>query len=259
MGLFSKKLCPICGEKVKRLTGIIIKDKQKLCEECTIKVNMDPSMIPYQTVDSIKEHLEYRKENQKLFRQFVITREVKTLFYYFRVDDNLKKWYYTSSKNPINPPIYDFNEIIDYKLTENGSTVSEGGVGRAVTGGLLFGGVGAVVGGVTAGTNKVITNMRFRISFNNKYRNSLDFAIIPTGKECKVGSSTYNMYRRQADSLLSLFDYMCNQANIEKMNNDTKQSNISSADELMKFKELLDKGVINQDEFEAKKKQLLGL
>lgn len=33
----------------------------------------------------------------------------------------------------------------------------------------------------------------------------------------------------------------------------------SSADELKKFKELLDSGVITQEEFEAKKKQLLGL
>lgn len=34
---------------------------------------------------------------------------------------------------------------------------------------------------------------------------------------------------------------------------------ISSADELKKFKELLDMGVISQEEFDAKKKQLLGL
>ena len=33
----------------------------------------------------------------------------------------------------------------------------------------------------------------------------------------------------------------------------------SSAEELKKFKELLDSGVISQEEFEAKKKQLLGL
>ncbi|MBE6534549.1 MAG: SHOCT domain-containing protein [Ruminococcaceae bacterium] len=36
-------------------------------------------------------------------------------------------------------------------------------------------------------------------------------------------------------------------------------SNISSADELKKFKDLLDAGIITQEEFDAKKKQLLGL
>jgi len=34
---------------------------------------------------------------------------------------------------------------------------------------------------------------------------------------------------------------------------------ISSADELKKFKDLLDSGIITQEEFEAKKKELLGL
>ncbi len=33
----------------------------------------------------------------------------------------------------------------------------------------------------------------------------------------------------------------------------------SSADELKKFKELLDSGIITQEEFDAKKKQLLRL
>jgi len=36
-------------------------------------------------------------------------------------------------------------------------------------------------------------------------------------------------------------------------------STVSAADELKKFKELLDTGVITQEEFDAKKKQLLGL
>ena len=34
---------------------------------------------------------------------------------------------------------------------------------------------------------------------------------------------------------------------------------VSTADELKKFKELLDMGAITQEEFEAKKKELLGL
>jgi len=37
------------------------------------------------------------------------------------------------------------------------------------------------------------------------------------------------------------------------------KSSVSAADELKKFKELLDSGVISQEEFDAKKKQLLGL
>lgn len=34
---------------------------------------------------------------------------------------------------------------------------------------------------------------------------------------------------------------------------------LSGADEILKYKKLLDDGILTQDEFDAKKKQLLGL
>ncbi len=46
---------------------------------------------------------------------------------------------------------------------------------------------------------------------------------------------------------------------IKDKQNGVITNNVSSADELKKFKELLDIGVITQEEFDAKKKQLLGL
>lgn len=44
----------------------------------------------------------------------------------------------------------------------------------------------------------------------------------------------------------------------ERTNNPIKIEEISIADEILKFKELLEQGIITQDEFERKKKQLLG-
>ncbi|WP_218976437.1 SHOCT domain-containing protein [Bacillus cereus] len=36
-------------------------------------------------------------------------------------------------------------------------------------------------------------------------------------------------------------------------------ASVSGADEILKYKELLDQGVITEEEFQAKKKQLLGI
>ena len=60
------------------------------------------------------------------------------------------------------------------------------------------------------------------------------------------------------DAVHSQLAKIINEVQIEKayQANTTTQSN---ADELKKFKELLDSGVITQEEFDAKKKQLLGL
>lgn len=52
-----------------------------------------------------------------------------------------------------------------------------------------------------------------------------------------------------------LLAFMKNSKKLEKQ----PKTAINNADELRKFKELLDSGIISQEEFEAKKKQLLGL
>lgn len=45
----------------------------------------------------------------------------------------------------------------------------------------------------------------------------------------------------------------------DKSKTETQESNFTNADEIKKYKELLENGAITQEEFEAKKKQLLGL
>jgi len=86
-----------------------------------------------------------------------------------------------------------------------------------------------------------------------------------------IMSATYN--QTAADNKSRIIDYdkcpNCNSLDVVSIteeevrniskNQDTQQSNISQADELKKFKDLLDSGVITQEEFDAKKKQLLGL
>lgn len=46
---------------------------------------------------------------------------------------------------------------------------------------------------------------------------------------------------------------------LERNNKANQNTTLSTADEIAKFKELADEGIITQEEFEAKKKQLLGL
>lgn len=54
--------------------------------------------------------------------------------------------------------------------------------------------------------------------------------------------------------------YVFNEAfkNLQE-NSIINKSDLSQADEIKKFKDLFDQGIISQEEFEAKKKQLLGL
>ena len=57
----------------------------------------------------------------------------------------------------------------------------------------------------------------------------------------------------------SALQIIADQCQSEKEMASDRQSNASAADEILKFKQLMDAGVITSEEFENKKKQLLGL
>lgn len=67
-------------------------------------------------------------------------------------------------------------------------------------------------------------------------------------------------HKRLKEDMPPIYEYIQGRVREAKqLKNNPIVVNVSAADELKKFKELLDSGVISQDEFEAKKKQLLGL
>nr|WP_010077863.1 SHOCT domain-containing protein [Liquorilactobacillus mali] len=84
------------------------------------------------------------------------------------------------------------------------------------------------------------------------------FHISSLTKKIKKNSNTYKQIAIEVDKTLAflqnVIDEQSKEMNVEKVGNPS-----SVADEIKKFKELADSGVITQEEFEAKKKQLLGL
>lgn len=72
-----------------------------------------------------------------------------------------------------------------------------------------------------------------------------------------IGTEKYNDLK---EAMPPIYEYILGKVREHKnQKNGTVVQQISSADELAKFKKLLDDGVISQEEFNAKKKQLLGL
>lgn len=90
---------------------------------------------------------------------------------------------------------------------------------------------------------------------------------IPIDSISAVGTSAFNGIAVASSSGRIVFYEIKNRDEISKAISNllisrqtgNKGSQPSNADELGKFKELLDKGIITQEEFDAKKKQLLGL
>ena len=77
-------------------------------------------------------------------------------------------------------------------------------------------------------------------------------------RKLQTNSTMYKNLYRCAQECLSLLQLICdeNRDNLDKSSVSTADS---SADEILKYKNLLDMGAISQEEFDAKKKQLLDL
>lgn len=164
--------------------------------------------------------------------------------------------------------VYRYEELIEFELLEDDIQVSSGGLGRALAGGIAFGGAGAVVGGVTGKktTKKVIQSMVIRITLDD-IDNPIIMLPIITSK-AKTGSKDYMEAFNISQKIIATLNVIANSNesdSVQKVEvvgvtgaqiDNQGSSNLSQIKEL---KELLDMGIITQEDFDAKKKELLGL
>ncbi len=111
MGLFDKKFCDVCGEKIGLLGNRKLEDGN-LCKDCARKLSPFFSERRSSTVAEIKEQLAYREQNKLQLANFHPT---KTYGYSKKVyvDMNQRKFIVTSDSNwrDDNPDIIDFSQV----------------------------------------------------------------------------------------------------------------------------------------------------
>ena len=265
-----KNICSICNNKIGLLDNKYkIANEEVICLSCLNKVgginqisaikNMSSNDVEKQ-IKTLAEKEEKRKERVKKFKT------TKQIGQYIYIDEEKQQWVIpkgTFTKKIDNSTIYDYSDIVDFELLEDGNSVSKGGLGRAVAGGLLFGGVGAIVGGVTGGkkSKQTCTSLKIKITVND-LRNPviyINFIVAEVKKQSLLYTSSYSI----AQEIMSILQVMCETQKVKALQAtqevNTQTESISVADEIKKFKDLLDMGAITQEEFEYKKKELLNL
>ncbi len=266
MSIFKTENCPICGTP----TSAMSKSSAKVnglfvCQDCAKKLasnGISLFKLKQYPVDDLKKivgaSLKSEEEHQQEVNSFNPTKKIGNFIYF---DDENKKFAIpkTSITGKIKDiQIYDYDSIIDYELLEDGNTKEKGGVGRAVVGGALFGGVGAVVGASTGHKHKkTCSSLQIKITLNDINRPDVYVKFITT--ETKKSGIIYKTTYPLAQETLSIFNIISESLKQEAQQNIADKEPISAADEILKFKQLLDAGIITQEEFEAKKKQLLNL
>ena len=136
MGLFDKKICDICGEKI-GLLGNRKLDDGNLCKDCAKKLSPWFEDRRHSTVEDIKRQLEYREKNKNAVMDFCITRQINTRNYNVFIDDN-KGNFTVARKLDVNenPDIVPLSAVVQCRVdverqqneeiytTKDGETVS---------------------------------------------------------------------------------------------------------------------------------------
>ncbi len=263
MGLFSnnKKPCPVCGQATPRLLATKIDGNTPICSDCSRKLSMVNTRIDDLSLEAFKEHLSMREENEAFLKNnFHPDRRLPIGFTHLNIDSGNRVFTLplVMCGDTDNPPVFQFDELISYELRMDSNVVEYFRKGDAAP---------QII--PTVYRPPVIIKDEDEKPQNEMTAFSL---ILYLSNPCwdKIESNAGTVSARhfsmqgEINSHLSKLS-MITMALRDMMGgngvaNGSPKSNVdSTADDLIKFKQLLDGGIITQAEFDAKKKQLLGL
>lgn len=207
-------------------------------------------------------------ENIKKIANFKPTKriEANNLSYSLLFDDIQKKMVVARNHYL---GIINYNEIINVEIRVDNTIISSRStsktVGRAVAGGLLLGGVGAILGGVTAGNKnrKYVSNVFIKIETINPNKSVFDIEIFNAIAMCgtneiKPFTFKWDIYQnclKKAREIESQIGGII-EKNSQNIDSCITSSN-HSTDEILKFHQLLKEGIITQEEFDKEKTKIL--
>lgn len=270
--------CSFCGKDIYHGDAPLkFKNSEYLCRNCMAKFKFTMSSVrahtwaSNHTIDDFKKYLDQGKNFSDIYSEIgqqlqqdeakeeqrkreiaaFKKKSVRYSHYYFNRTE--RKIYI--GKTFLDPDRFvDASEIVSYQVNEKGHDENKHHVfTRAAVGAIIAGTPGAVIAGTTGGKINeyidelgVIINLadgsNFEVSLLNAKNNKAD------------GFFVRHAYS-ELNHVIAILDGW---KATEKVVEDTKDNTDAPA-EIRRYKQLMDDGIITQEEFEAKKKQLLGL
>ena len=178
-----------------------------------------------------------------------------------------------SESNNSNLPfqrIVKYDSIISVSFEENGNTISSRStsrtIGGALVGGIILGGAGAVVGGLSGNTsqNKIVSDISVKILLRHPETTSITIKCFHSGQlntknesDKSRYESAYKNAQKIKDIITVIIDKIDNEYKKQNVISAQANNNISVADELAKLAKLKESGILTVNEFEQEKHKLL--
>lgn len=222
-------------------------------------------------IDKQNERKELTKQLEEQLDQlenFSATKKLVGAWGLIAIDDNSRQIAIKEQEGSIMK--YPYPNIMGCEIIEDGETMyrKSSTVGRAIVGGVLAGGAGAIIGGLSGKEkeNKEIKTLDFKIVFKDTNKPSFKIRFFDaweetanTKKSIKLSDSVYGpIFQKSLNNLKDWKDTI--EIIIDKVDSERKDSskNTSSVtDELTKLNDLKEKGILTAEEFEKQKKKIL--
>lgn len=245
----TKLTCCFCGDAIKIMKRkYLTKDGFFICPKCgdkicSTKVKMFPVLYTKKEIEkmahsqAVSEVAVSEIDSVAKYDVFSPTMNIRVADFFeeyaFRIDEQNRlfsckafrknmsgagKGFLSALKKPADDGIYSFDEILQFELLEDGETIAEGGLGSALAGGLLFGGVGAMVGASVGSKTMrgMCTTLQLKLVMNDLstpvlYLEFMSFPGIGMSRE----TGTYRKALDSAHRIVSIIQIMLNQSREE--------------------------------------------
>lgn len=188
------------------------------------------------------------------------------------IDEDKNKFCITRDSNGyVITEVYEYKELLEAEILEDGNSITKtsrtGQVGGALLGGILLGGVGAIIGGLSSQKNHIdkVSSLDLKLTVNNTNSPMFIVNFFKEDKGLDKNDYLYKDYLEKARKWHSLMRVIIEQADahdneenkVLEEQEKTNNSSMSIADEIKKLKTLLDEGILSDEEFYKLKSKIL--
>lgn len=242
--------CAVCGNEV-WLGRHRLSDKKWICSACHKKCQYGAdTVITGISEEEAKKAVSFAEEQEAKAASFSPNRKIGTLM---ELSEEDRKWliYTGVYGRRSNPVVFGYEDLMGFVLLEDRIAIAGGGIGQSAVSRQSEDGKEIKDGGIC-------TSLKLQIRVNDKNRPAvyISFISAPSIKGTRVCKKIYQDAKECCEAL----QMICSGREKEPGSDSKSQETVVSvAEELWKLKKLMDSGVLTKEEFEAKKKQLLGL
>lgn len=296
MGLFTSKKnpCVICGGATPRIFARMVEDRP-LCGDCSGRIDIEPCLQENLTVQSLKEHLAFLDKNQVLRDNFIISKKLDFGFFGEKIIFDLENKLFCMSGEP-DKMVFEGSLLKSFTISEDYTPLFQGsqeGLKRynssvpdrvadlipriemirlteRMNNRLDKGADNKDTYRPRVDIPKPFEKFRIELKLDHPYWHTIEFSV--SGPDFNNSRPDANDYLREyyedasgmeelASALMAIAFEGAGEiaAGADNPANPAASAAVDSIEEIRRYKALVEEGIITEEEFTAKKRQLLGI